>query len=176
MSLAWDEDTAVALPHGELITGLTRLVGLLLDQAQGPAFEFSQVTMCVQGSNSDQIAQVRQWAQVFDVQHEWIEDHTVRACTQLGPLSVMVFTHFQQEPDAQATVTQPAVVDENALPETDCPVCFGTGRNSAYGGETCAFCLGKGRILAWAPREEQMPPQILAEYRAAAATSEAQEW
>lgn len=171
MNLIWDESNASAIAHGELITGLTRLVGLLLDQRQGPEFEFAQVHLMVQGSNSHQIAQVRQWAAAMDVQAEWIEEHTVRAYGKAGPLSIQVYTHLRSEPDAAATLTQlpvvdetPAaqaetwqpLVDESAIPEVACGGCLGTGEGPL--GESCIYCLGKGRVMAWQPQHAVEAP------------------
>lgn len=113
MTPVWDEQGTVELPHGALIGALTAVVGLLLDQSHLSTFEAPQLTLCVQGSNSDQVAQVRQIAAAMDVQPEWVEEHAFRAWRNYGPLHVLVYTHFRPEPDAVATVVLP-VVDETA--------------------------------------------------------------
>jgi hypothetical protein len=162
MSLAWDQDTAVALPHGGLIAGITHLVGSLLDRSEDRPFEYAQILLCVQGTNSDQIAQVRQWAAVMNVDAVW-EPGMVWATGQLGPLTVQVYTNLKIEPELQVTlaqspavdddqeptVTQPAVVDETAMPEIACGACLGTGQGRDGG--SCIYCLGKGSVLAWQP-------------------------
>ena len=157
MTLAWDQDTAVALPHGGLIAGITHLVAVLLKQTKGRPFEFSQLQLCVQGTNSDQVAQVLEWAAAMNVPAQWTADHNVWALGQLGPLHVQVYTNLQIEPDPlplvdedrEPTVTQP-LVDEAAMPEIACGACLGTGQ--APDGSSCIYCLGKGRILDWRPR------------------------
>jgi len=170
MSLAWDQDTAVALPHGGLIAGITHLVGLQLDQSEAPAFEFSQVVLMTQGSNSDQIAQVRQWAAAMDVTAEWIEEHTVRASGWLGPLNVLVYTHLKSDPEvatflcsavdevpaAEADTELLQLVDESAMPEVTCGACLASGKGPLGG--SCIYCLGKCRILAWQPRHAAGAP------------------
>lgn len=113
MTLAWDEQTAVAHPHGEVIAALTEVVGLLLDQSHLSTFEVPHLMLRVQGSNSDQVAQVRQIAAAMNVRPEWIGEEEFQARRTFGPLQVIVYTRFRPEPDAVATVVLP-VVDETA--------------------------------------------------------------
>jgi hypothetical protein len=155
MSLVWDESMAEQVHrHQQWIAGLMGLVGFLTDHPEIPLPPTASVLFSPQGTPSQMMAAVRDVGRILDVELKWDgEVGQLLAEREFGPIRLGALCWMGDG------TPPPAPVDESALPEVDCQPCNGTGVAMGWHGtETCPYCLGKGRIVAWRPRHAMGAP------------------